>query len=117
MTDTLIKTATGNDTKAGTATGGDARTMTTGASTSAPVTASQKSTQSLKSVVRKRAIRQIIVGMSLIAVGIVITAVTYHAASDSSSGGTYLVMWGPIAVGALTVFRGMRALVSSTKIR
>lgn len=117
MTDTLIKTESGNNTNATTVPRTNPQTSGAGVPTKAPATAQQKSTASMGTVIRKRAIRQILVGVALVVVGVVVTAVTYHAASDNQSGGTYLVMWGPIAVGALTIFRGFRALVSSARIR
>src|SRR5579863_6636588 len=52
-----------------------------------PKTAAPASSTTL----RKRGLRQILAGTALIIVGVVVTAVTYHAASDSASGGTYLV--------------------------
>jgi hypothetical protein len=65
--------------------------------------------------IRKRALRQIAVGFGILVVGVIVTAVTYHIASNSQSGGTYLVLWGPMAIGALTIFRGFRTLFSSKK--
>ena len=118
MSDTLIKTESGNETSAS-ATNvprTNPQANSASATTTAPVTTQKKSAASLGTVVRKRAIRQILVGVALVVIGVIVTAVTYHAASNNPSGGTYLVMWGPIAVGALTIFRGFHALASSVKI-
>jgi hypothetical protein len=51
--------------------------------------------------------RGIVVGLILIVVGIVITAVTYASASASQTGGTYIVAYGPIAGGVISLFRGL----------
>ena len=47
----------------------------------------------------------IALGLVLIVVGILITAVTYGSAS--TSGGTYIVAYGPIIVGVIKLFRGL----------
>jgi hypothetical protein len=53
---------------------------------------------------RKSATRQMIVGGALLAVGIVITIVTYQMASD---GGTYVVSYGPVIGGVVLFVRGL----------
>jgi hypothetical protein len=40
-------------------------------------------------------------GAALIVLGVVVTVVTYKSA-ESSGGGTYFVMWGPVIVGVLS---------------
>lgn len=47
----------------------------------------------------------IALGLVLIVIGILITAVTYGSAS--SSGGTYIVAYGPIIFGVIKLFRGL----------
>lgn len=44
-------------------------------------------------------------GLVLIVIGILITAVTYDSASKS--GGLYVVAYGPIIVGVIKLFRGL----------
>jgi hypothetical protein len=102
MADTLINTGNSDGTQTQKVT-----------SNAAAAFATPKANVSL--AIRKRAMRQIVAGFTVLVVGAVVTAVTYHLASNNPSGGTYLVLWGPMAIGALTVFRGFRALVSSRK--
>ena len=47
----------------------------------------------------------VVLGLVLIVIGVLITAVTYGSASKS--GGTYLVAYGPIIVGVIKLFRGL----------
>jgi hypothetical protein len=47
----------------------------------------------------------VVIGLILIVVGIVITAVTYDSASRE--GGTYIVAYGPIIFGAIRLFKGL----------
>jgi uncharacterized membrane protein len=47
----------------------------------------------------------VVIGLVLIVIGILITAVTYDSASKS--GGTYIVAYGPIIVGVIKLFRGL----------
>jgi hypothetical protein len=44
-------------------------------------------------------------GLVLLIVGILITAVTYDSASQQ--GGTYVIAYGPIVVGAIRLIRGL----------
>jgi uncharacterized membrane protein len=59
-----------------------------------------------------RAVRTIVLGVAVAMIGLIITIVSYHSASQNPNGGTYLVAFGPIIFGALAVFRGSRALVA-----
>jgi hypothetical protein len=59
---------------------------------------------------RKRALRQIAIGVALLVVGLVITGVTYSHAASSPTGGTYIVAWGPVLVGVVKILRGLHAL-------
>ena len=47
-------------------------------------------------------------GAVLLVIGIVITAATYSSVSES--GGTYLLAWGPMLVGAIKIVRGLAHL-------
>jgi hypothetical protein len=49
---------------------------------------------------------QIGIGVLLLFIGLIITGATYSSAS-SSGGGTYLVAYGPIIVGIVTIIRGI----------
>jgi hypothetical protein len=55
---------------------------------------------------RARGRSQIGVGVLLLAVGVVITAVTYGSAS-TPSGGTYIIAYGPIVFGVIRIVRGV----------
>jgi hypothetical protein len=48
------------------------------------------------------------IGVALLAIGLVITAVTYSSASHS--GGTYIIALGPIIGGVFRLFRGLARL-------
>lgn len=54
---------------------------------------------------RSRGAIQLGIGGLLIVAGIVITAVTYGGAS--TEGGTYIIAYGPIVVGVITIVRGL----------
>src|SRR5262245_11658041 len=54
---------------------------------------------------RSRASGEIVVGIMLIVIGVVITAATYS--SVSTTGGSYIVAYGPIIVGVIKLFRGL----------
>ena len=54
---------------------------------------------------RARRSRDIGIGLVLLLLGIVITAVTYDSASRE--GGTYIVAYGPIVVGVIRLFKGL----------
>lgn len=54
---------------------------------------------------RKSLNGNIIYGLILIAIGVIITAVTYDSASRE--GGTYIVAYGPIIVGVIRLFKGL----------
>lgn len=71
---------------------------------------------SLSSVVRKRGLRQVMIGAAIFIVGLLITVFTYHSASSSSSGGTYFVAWGPMIVGLIAVVRGLIAMARASKL-
>jgi uncharacterized membrane protein len=49
---------------------------------------------------------EVALGLILIVIGIVITAVTYSHAS-SEGGGRYILAFGPIIVGVIKLFRGL----------
>ncbi len=55
---------------------------------------------------RAAASRDILLGIVFMAVGIVVTAVTYDSA-NRSGGGTYVVAYGPIVVGFIKLIRGL----------
>jgi hypothetical protein len=93
-------------------TAGAARTDTT-----SQQDAAQKMRAHLVAGLRNKALSQMLIGASLIIVGVVITAVTYHSAVNNPNGGTYMVMWGPVVVGALAIFRGARSLIRTARMR
>jgi uncharacterized membrane protein YiaA len=49
----------------------------------------------------------IVFGSILLGIGLLITLGTYDAAASSSSGGTYIIAYGPMIVGAIRLFRGL----------
>jgi hypothetical protein len=57
---------------------------------------------------RSRATGQLTLGVVLLVVGIVITAVTYGSASNG--GGSYVIAYGPIIVGVIKIVRGLMYL-------
>lgn len=54
----------------------------------------------------KAAERDLVIGGAFLAVGIVVTAVTYYGATGPA-GGTYLVCWGPVLYGSFRFLRGL----------
>jgi len=62
-----------------------------------------------------RAVRTIVLGAVVAMIGLIITIVSYHSASQNPNGGTYLVAFGPVIFGALAVFRGTKSLVSALR--
>src|ERR1039457_626098 len=61
-----------------------------------------------KAEIRKGAAKQLGVGILLVVVGIVITAATYSMARH---GGMYVVAYGPVVFGAISILRGLFRLV------
>ena len=51
--------------------------------------------------------RQITIGAVFLVLGIILTAGTYGLASSSPSGGTYLIAYGPMIYGVITLIRGL----------
>lgn len=51
-------------------------------------------------------LKQLLIGLALLILGIAITAGT-HSAASRSGGGTYVVAYGPIVFGAITMFKGL----------
>jgi hypothetical protein len=49
--------------------------------------------------------KNIAIGLVLLVIGIIVTAVTYDSASRE--GGTYIVAWGPMVFGAIRLFKGL----------
>ena len=49
--------------------------------------------------------RNIAIGLVLLVIGIIVTAVTYDSASRE--GGTYIIAWGPMVFGAIRLFKGL----------
>ena len=66
--------------------------------------------------VAARAKRTIGIGVGIAAIGIVITVVSYTAASHNPGGGRYFVAFGPVIIGGLAMIRGFRALRASSRI-
>jgi hypothetical protein len=60
---------------------------------------------------RDMAVRQLLVGVMLVVVGVVVTAATYSAARHD--GDRYFLAFGPIVVGAIAMVRGVLGLVRS----
>jgi hypothetical protein len=57
------------------------------------------------------ALRTVGFGAIWLIVGVAVSAGTYSAASDS--GGTYFVMWGPMAYGAWRILKGLVQLIGA----
>jgi len=56
---------------------------------------------------RSQASRQIVTGAIFLGVGLILTVATFGAAASSPSGGTYILAYGPMIYGAITLFRGV----------
>lgn len=83
-----------------------------GALTLAPVTAEDQANLQQARMVRsqqagKRGRTRMAIGGVLAVIGAVVTIATYSAASSSSSGGTYLVAWGPMVFGVILFIQGL----------
>ncbi len=63
-----------------------------------------------KAAKRAVAVRRMAVGGILCVVGIAITAATYNSAQDSG-GGTYVIAYGPMIIGAIRFFQGLGGLM------
>ena len=61
---------------------------------------------------RSRHVTQMLVGGGLLAIGLVITVVSFSAASNT--GGTYFLCWGPILFGAIRLITGFIGFVSNS---
>ncbi len=71
-----------------------------------PLAPQQQITPPPPVVEHKRGGTQILVGAGLLILGIVITSAT-HSAAVHNGGGTYVVAYGPIAIGVITIFKGI----------
>src|SRR5688572_24484491 len=58
---------------------------------------------------RTMAVRQLLVGVMLLVVGVVVTAATYSTARND--GDRYLLAFGPIVIGAIAMVRGFIGLL------
>ncbi len=56
---------------------------------------------------RRTAVRQIVLGTILMVVGVGVTVATYTAAE---AGGHYMLAWGPVVFGFISLMRGLTAL-------
>ena len=54
-----------------------------------------------------RSSRQIAVGVVFLVIGIIATGVTYGVAASSPSGGMFVVAYGPILFGIISIVRGL----------
>jgi hypothetical protein len=68
----------------------------------------------MASVIRQRGLRRVIIGVVLIVLGIAVTAVTF---SSAQGGGTYIVAYGPILVGIISVVRGLTTMARGGRFR
>ena len=59
---------------------------------------------------RTQAVRAIWVGGLLTAFGLVLTVVTYAMAASNPQGGHYVVAFGPVIFGVITLLRGLARL-------
>lgn len=48
-----------------------------------------------------------IIGLVIMIIGILVTVISYASASNSSTGGTYVITWGAIVYGGIQFFRGL----------
>lgn len=76
----------------------------------------QQPTKNLSGYARRRGLIQVLIGAVIFVIGLAITIGTYHAASTSSSGGTYFVAYGPMIAGLIAVVRGLITLARASKL-
>ena len=62
--------------------------------------------QAVREARRSAGSSQIALGVGLLVIGVLITVATYS--SVSTSGGTYILAYGPILVGVIKIVRGLR---------
>ena len=55
---------------------------------------------------RAQSAKMMVIGLVLLVVGVVITAVT-HDQAESNGGGTYIIAYGPMVVGGIRFFQGL----------
>lgn len=60
---------------------------------------------------REHGLRNIIIGGAIMLVGILVTVVTYALASESATGGYFIVAWGAIVFGGIRLVRGILQLL------
>ena len=60
---------------------------------------------------RRSGVANLAIGAALFGVGLLVTVGTYGSAS--SSGGTYIVAWGPMVFGVIRIVRGLAKLGST----
>jgi hypothetical protein len=68
----------------------------------------------MASVIRRRGLTRVMIGVGLIVLGIVVTAVTF---SSAQAGGSYIVAYGPIIVGIVSVVRGLTTMSRAGRLR
>ena len=56
---------------------------------------------------RSRASRQIVTGGIFLGLGLILTVATFGAAASSPTGGTYIIAYGPMIYGGITLLRGV----------
>jgi len=56
---------------------------------------------------RSQGVRNMVIGGLWCVGGILVTAITYGAASSGSGGGSYVIAWGAIVFGAIQFFKGV----------
>jgi hypothetical protein len=61
---------------------------------------------------RAQAGKNLLIGVGLLVLGAVVTAAT-HQAAVSNGGGTYIVAYGPIAIGVVKLFQGLFGLIAA----
>ena len=57
--------------------------------------------------IRNAAAKNMAIGAAVCLIGVAVTWVSYTAASESPTGGRYVVAWGAVAIGALQFLRGL----------
>lgn len=64
----------------------------------------------MASMARRRGVRRVITGSAFLVIGLLVTVFTLSHAESSSGGGTYIVAWGPMVFGIVTIIRGLLAM-------
>lgn len=64
---------------------------------------------------QKQHVRQMLIGVGMVVLGIAVTAGTFFLASMQEGGGHYFITWGLVVFGAINFFRGLVGWIGDRK--